>query len=421
MSTIEEPTIHRIESFEIEKKIEANNEATIDKKEVVPTQPPAVVEDIPTVSYLTLKQFAVTLVKNITGAGILCSPYAFQKMGLIGTILVFAVLASLNVWCSKLLIDVKHYCDTHPSSYPHKEIGNDYAVIVYHILGPAGYMCFLVLYLIAVWGVQVATIISVVDFICTLPWPETFLDENSRRTLFLWVTTGIIILLVLLHDMKPIVMVASLSIFALIISFLILLGYGLITYKLTWKQSFLFPLSATSFFSSIGIPSYSLGYNFSFLSFYKEINPSQAKKAEGLIGSTIGLTTALMVLLPMVALLSYSGKEGGIQQNILTMIPSKEICALIVNIMMYLSVLFSYPIYCPPVNEVLEASVKNKKHFGLFVSDSRRLILRISQTLVIAFIAFIVPNFGDIVSLDILIIIQIMFFNSSGWFCVYSC
>ena len=48
--------------------------------------------------------------------------------------------------------------------------------------------------------------------------------------------------------------------------------------------------------------------------------------------------------------------------------------------------------------------VKNKKHFGLFVSDSRRLVLRIAQTLVIAFIAFIVPNFGDIVSLDILAI-----------------
>lgn len=110
--------------------------------------------------------------------------------------------------------------------------------------------------------------ISVVDFVCTLPWPETFLDENSRRTLFLWVTTGIIILLVLLYDTKPIVMVASWSIFALIISFMILLGYGLVTYKLTWKQSFLFPLSAASFFSSIGIPSYSLGYNFSFLSFY---------------------------------------------------------------------------------------------------------------------------------------------------------
>ena len=56
MSTTEEPTIHRIESFEIEKKIEANNEATVDKKEVVPTQPPVVIEIVPTVSYLTLKQ-----------------------------------------------------------------------------------------------------------------------------------------------------------------------------------------------------------------------------------------------------------------------------------------------------------------------------------------------------------------------------
>lgn len=133
----------------------------------------------------------------------------------------------------------------------------------------------------------------------------------------------------------------------------------------------------------------------------------------------------------MVALLSYSGKEGGIQQNILTMIPSKEICALIVNIMMYLSVIIflSYLLSSSEwsvrsiwyeIGTILTI-VKNKKHFGLFVSDSRRLILRISQTLVIAFIAFIVPNFGDIVSLDILIIIQIMFFNSSGWFCVYSC
>ena len=59
MSSTEEPTIHRIESFEIEKKNEANNEATIDKKEVVPTQPPVVVDDIPVVSYLTLKQVVV--------------------------------------------------------------------------------------------------------------------------------------------------------------------------------------------------------------------------------------------------------------------------------------------------------------------------------------------------------------------------
>lgn len=67
-------------------------------------------------------------------------------------------------------------------------------------------------------------------------------------------------------------------------------------------------------------------------------------------------TSFVSVLLPTLALLSYSAKEGGIQQNVLTMIPSREPAAVIVNLMMYLSVLLSYPVYGPPINEVLEAS-----------------------------------------------------------------
>lgn len=63
-----------------------------------------------------------------------------------------------------------------------------------------------------------------------------------------------------------------------------------------------------------------------------------------------------MVILPAIALLSYTAKEGGIQQNILTMIPSSEWCAVLVNILMYISILCSYPIYCPPINEIIEAS-----------------------------------------------------------------
>lgn len=68
-----------------------------------------------------------------------------------------------------------------------------------------------------------------------------------------------------------------------------------------------------------------------------------------------------MVLLPMLALFSYSGKEGGISQNILLMIPSNEVVAIIVNVMMFLSCLFTYPIYSPPLNEVLEASGRSLK------------------------------------------------------------
>ena len=46
--------------------------------------------------------------------------------------------------------------------------------------------------------------------------------------------------------------------------------------------------------------------------------------------------------------------------------------------------------------------MEHPTHKGLFVSDGRRLVLRIVQTLAIATVAYLVPNFGDIVSLDIL-------------------
>lgn len=72
--------------------------------------------------------------------------------------------------------------------------------------------------------------------------------------------------------------------------------------------------------------------------------------------------------------------------------------------MMFLSCLFTYPIYSPPLNEILEETMKNKKSMGIFVSDSKRLTCRILQTVMISFIAYICPFFGDIISLDILFV-----------------
>lgn len=81
------------------------------------------------------------------------------------------------------------------------------------------------------------------------------------------------LLLVLLSDMNPIIAVASLSIFALVISFAILLVYGFVQYGITFSLSMLAPASASLLFSSVGVPSFSLGYNFSFLSFYVAFRP----------------------------------------------------------------------------------------------------------------------------------------------------
>lgn len=64
-------------------------------------------------------------------------------MGIIGTIVVYVVLAFCNTISSGMLIDTKKYCETHvryaffpfiqPSRYPQKHIDSDYARIIYHV------------------------------------------------------------------------------------------------------------------------------------------------------------------------------------------------------------------------------------------------------------------------------------------------
>ena len=67
---------------------------------------------------------------------------------------------------------------------------------------------------------------------------------------------------------RPLVPVSSLSIFALLLSFLILLVFGFVNYGMTFNVSMLKPLSLIDLCASMGAASFSLGYNFSFLSFY---------------------------------------------------------------------------------------------------------------------------------------------------------
>lgn len=86
--------------------------------------------------------------------------------------------------------------------------------------------------------------------------------------------------------------------------------------------------------------------------------------------------------------------------------------------MMFLSCLFTYPIYSPPLNEILEETVKNKKSVGIFVADSTRLTYRILQTIGISIVAYICPFFGDIISLDILFCCRSVL-NGTRWIRVH--
>ena len=212
--------------------------------------------------------------------------------------------------------------------------------------------------------------------------------------------TFICMILVFLKDMKyvlmssinsrPLVPVSSLSIFALVLSFVILLVYGFVKNGIVFKASMLVPSSLVDMLSSIGVASFSLGYNFSFLSFYVQLYTSSHNIEAS---QTFHSSESEKSNCPLYCCNNHVSHH---------IAPPRISFLFIVSIMMFLSCLFTYPIYSPPLNEVLEETIKNKRTTGIFVSDPTRLMYRILQTLMISLVAWFCPFFGDIISLDIL-------------------
>ena len=146
---------------------------------------------------------------------------------------------------------------------------------------------------------------------------------------------------------------------------------------MTFHANMLKPLSWDALFSSMGVASFSLGYNFSFLSFFVLYKPSLSKietsptcsKDQGQESTHSmhwryyhKLAGPSFVSLLLVLCLSREGRMiavssiGGIKQDILLSIPKENVISIIISIMMFLSCLFTYPIYSPPLNEILEES-----------------------------------------------------------------
>ena len=103
-------------------------------------------------------------------------------MGIIGTIVVYIVLGFCNTISSGMLIDTKKYCETHVCCIPtllcspRSTLPSASTVTTpasFQLLGPTGLTCFLVIYLFAIWGVEIATAVVVflaspADFRCGL-------------------------------------------------------------------------------------------------------------------------------------------------------------------------------------------------------------------------------------------------------------
>lgn len=63
--------------------------------------------------------------------------------------------------------------------------------------------------------------------------------------------------------------------------------------------------------------------------------------------------------MPMAAYFSYRGSPGGMEQNVLVSIPTGQAASTIINLCMFVSCLFTYPIITPPLNEIIESNCED--------------------------------------------------------------
>ena len=124
--------------------------------------------------------------------------------------------------------------------------------------------------------------------------------------------------------------------------------------------------------------------------------------------------TVFLVAMPMAAYFSYRGSPEGMAQNVLVSIPTGQVASTVINLCMFVSCLFTYPLITPPLNEIIEGNcdvkgmtlsiVKNKTEKCMFVTDTKRFLVRVIQTVCISLVAYFFPYFEKIISLDILLL-----------------
>ena len=142
-----------------------------------------------------------------------------------------------------------------------------------------GYYVFLVFFYMTVWSVMLGTMIGMFDFIKQLPYPENFLGGKTSRDLILHIVSTLLCYVLCcirntksrlgerfthLHPRSLLRRRACVRSRPRLLT----LRYGLATIKVQFDPSILWAHDIRSFFSSIGVAPYSLGYNFCFLTYY---------------------------------------------------------------------------------------------------------------------------------------------------------
>lgn len=139
--------------------------------------------------------------------------------------------------------------------------------------------------------------------------------------------------------------------------------YGLFTIRIQFNPSLLFSSNLSNFFANLGVAPYTLGYNFCFLTYYKQVQITQQSKTFKTTIQSIFAVFAVYMLFAIPATVIYGSirNEQGevmIASNLVNSLPDNSVWGVLINVLMWISCVCSVPVLLPSTSEVLEKNCR---------------------------------------------------------------
>ena len=194
-------------------------------------------------------------------------------------------------------------------------------------------------------------------------------------------------------------------------------SYGLCTINIKFDASLLFSRSAMGFLSNLGTAPYTLGYNFCFLTYYvasarlphaqKQVDRAQQPRTLATTKKSIFAVCLVYLLFSVPAAVIYGSVRDAdgnvsIPANLVKALPPTSLCGAGIYLLMWLSCVCSMPVLLASTAEVVEKNCPQGDR-SFFVRDKGRLLSRLAQILLLAVIAYLVPFFGEVINIYILL------------------
>ncbi|XP_059286579.1 amino acid transporter AVT3B-like [Lycium ferocissimum] len=320
----------------------------------------------------------------IVGAGVLGLPYTFKRTGwVLGSLMLF-IVAFLTYYCMMLLVYARRKLESHVKAAAISSFGD----LGFAVCGPVGRMAVDVMIVLSQAGFCISYLIFVANTLAHLfnysvanPDPKIF--GISLKSVYIW---GCFPFQLGLNSIPTLTLLAPLSIFADIVD-LGAMGVVMVEELMIYLQN----RPVIEMFGGFNVFIYGLGvavYSFEGIGMVLPLESETRNKDQ--FGKILALAMALISLMfGAFGVVGYFA-FGEDTKDIITTNLGGGLLSTFVQIGLCINLFISFPLMMNPVYEIMERR---------FCEGSYCLWLRWLAVLIVTFIALVVPNFADFLSL----------------------